>query len=441
MNKNNHQSLWRWICVRILLLAIGSVIVIAICMWVRFALVNLWILHHMPIAVRNELTLLLDNPATNPARFHQIVDQWWGIEYSVPSIASADWIMMGVLVAVTIPLILILGLRSARPLSAQFSRLASAAGAVSRGQFSTRADPVKGAPTELVQFTEDFNTMARKLARYDRELRASHVAMAHELRSPLTAAIGRLQGVLDGVFEPDPRQLEMVMKQLIHLSRLIEELHLLSLADAGQLSLDKCEIDIAELLRERVIWLTPQSEAVDMIISVDVEVDCRYVGDPFRLGQVFTILMENALRYASERLPETGQMDDSFLFIPSGIAVAVQDHRTGPVKHRPGCRTGRPQSGARYHRNTRETVVSMVREYTGTSLRPFAIWLRPSVQFHHGYRRHRVSSAVEDGTCEGCAPVERIHDRRDCPTGRVSILKRLQLGVQPHRRLFPQAVS
>lgn len=325
MNKNNHQSLWRWICVRILLLAIGSVIVIAICMWVRFALVNLWILHHMPIAVRNELTLLLDNPATNPARFHQIVDQWWGIEYSVPSIASADWIMVGVLVAVTIPLILILGLRSARPLSTQFSRLASAAGAVSRGQFSTRADPVKGAPTELVQFTEDFNTMARKLARYDRELRASHVAMAHELRSPLTAAIGRLQGVLDGVFEPDPRQLEMVMKQLIHMSRLMEELHLLSLADAGQLSLDKCEIDIAELLRERVIWLTPQSEAVDMIISVDVEVGCRYVGDPFRLGQVFTILMENALRYASEG----GILAIKVNRLPGGLQILFRDKGKG----------------------------------------------------------------------------------------------------------------
>lgn len=146
-------------------------------------------------------------------------------------------------------------------------------------------------------------------------------------------------------------------------------------------------------------------------------------------------------RRSTLRLPETGQMDDSFLFIPSGIAVAVQEHHTGPVKHRPGCRTGRPQGGARYHRNTRETVVSMVREYAGTSLPPFAIWLRPSVQFHHGYRRHRLSSAVEDGTCEGCTPVERIHDRRDCPTGRVSILKRLQLGAQPHRRLFLQPVS
>ncbi|MFH4113758.1 histidine kinase dimerization/phospho-acceptor domain-containing protein, partial [Acinetobacter baumannii] len=73
--------------------------------------------------------------------------------------------------------------------------------------------------------------------------------MAHELRSPLTAAIGRLQGMMDGVFTPEPRQLAMVMKQLQLLSRLTDELHLLSLADAGQLTLNKTQTDLTVLLR------------------------------------------------------------------------------------------------------------------------------------------------------------------------------------------------
>jgi signal transduction histidine kinase len=80
----------------------------------------------------------------------------------------------------------------------------------------------------MIRFAADFNKMTGQLARYDKELRASHVAMAHELRSPLTAAIGRLQGMLDGVFDTQPQQLEMVMKQLQHLNRLTDELHLLS---------------------------------------------------------------------------------------------------------------------------------------------------------------------------------------------------------------------
>jgi len=300
MKHEHHQSLWRWICIRVLTLAIGSVVLIALCMWLRFVVQNLWILHHMPQALREEFAQLRQQPSLNMARFHQIIDERWGPGFSDPSIASSDWITVGVLVVIVIPFIVILGLRAARPLSAQVTQLATAAGAVARGEFSTRAEQVQKAPSELIQLTENFNAMTGQLERYDRELRASHVAMAHELRSPLTAAIGRLQGMIDGVFKPEPEQLNMVMKQLQHLNRLTDELHLLSLADAGQLSLSKSAIDLTELLQERAIWLKPQTELTGMKIDITTLRPCPYVGDPFRLAQVFTILMENALRYAAE---------------------------------------------------------------------------------------------------------------------------------------------
>ena len=97
MMKTRHSSLWRWICGRILALAIGSVMVIATCMWLRFAVQNYWIMHKMPPALREEFIALSRNPEANPARFHQIVDTWWGLSYSTPSIASADWVTVAVL--------------------------------------------------------------------------------------------------------------------------------------------------------------------------------------------------------------------------------------------------------------------------------------------------------------------------------------------------------
>lgn len=237
MIKNRHASLWRWICARILALAIGSVIVIATCMWLRYAVQNYWIMGRMPPAVRQEFLTLSQNPQANPARFHSIVDTWWGLSYSTPSIASADWVTVALLVLVMIPFIVVMGLKHARPLALQFSRLRDAAKDVAEGQFGRQAELIKDAPAEMVSFATDFNSMTGQLARYEKELRASHVAMAHELRSPLTAAIGRLQGMLDGVFDASPAQLGMVMKQLQHLNRLTDELHLLSLADAGNLVL------------------------------------------------------------------------------------------------------------------------------------------------------------------------------------------------------------
>lgn len=192
MKNNTHTSLWRWICIRVLFLAIGSVILIAACMWLRFAVQAFWVYYRMPPALLSEFTQLRHHPASDPARFHQIVDQWWGINFSDPSLASSDWLTVLLLVVVTIPFMVMMALRFARPLSAQFSQLATAARAVSKGEFGRTAAVVKEAPQELVRFTEDFNQMTQQLARYDRELRTSHVAMAHELRSPLTAAMGRL---------------------------------------------------------------------------------------------------------------------------------------------------------------------------------------------------------------------------------------------------------
>jgi signal transduction histidine kinase len=184
-------------------------------------------------AVRQEFLTLSQNPQANPARFHSIVDTWWGLSYSTPSIASADWVTVALLVLVMIPFIVVMGLKHARPLALQFSRLRDAAKDVADGQFGRQAELIKDAPAEMVSFATDFNSMTGQLARYEKELRASHVAMAHELRSPLTAAIGRLQGMLDGVFDASPAQLGMVMKQLQHLNRLTDELHLLSLGRRG----------------------------------------------------------------------------------------------------------------------------------------------------------------------------------------------------------------
>lgn len=325
MKNNTHTSLWRWICVRVLFLAIGSVILIAFCMWLRFAVQAFWVYYRMPPALLEEFSQLRQHPASDPARFHQIVDQWWGINFSDPSLASSDWLTVGVLVAVMIPMMVLMALRFARPLSAQFSQLATAARAVSEGEFGRSASLVKAAPQELVRFTEDFNQMTQQLARYERELRASHVAMAHELRSPLTAAIGRLQGILDGVFQPEPQQLAMIMKQLTQLSRLTDELHLLSLADAGQLTLNRDRINLSELLAERIGWLIPQAREAGVVISVAPAQDLYLTADPFRLGQVVTIICENALRYAAEG----GRLDITASQSGQATALTFRDYGQG----------------------------------------------------------------------------------------------------------------
>lgn len=387
MTKTRYSSLWRWICARILALAIGSVIVIATCMWLRYAVQNYWIMSRMPASVRQEFLALSQNPQADPARFHQIVDTWWGLSYSTPSIASADWVTVALLVLVMIPFIVVMGLRYARPLALQFSRLRDAAKDVAEGQFGRQAELIRNAPAEMVSFASDFNTMTGKLARYEKELRTSHVAMAHELRSPLTAAIGRLQGMLDGVFDASPEQLAMVMKQLQHLNRLTDELHLLSLSDAGNLVLENEPFRLDELLKERVTWIMPQADAHRFTIRLHHSQACPFKGDTFRMGQVFTILMENALRYGRGLIiSKVNPVPGEPLFMSIFVTIPRRKRcRISGIRYARKCRTlpRRCQKAFRAPPSTTSLMTRSVRFLalylraipcgrSGTKLRPFA---------------------------------------------------------------------
>ncbi|EMH7334745.1 HAMP domain-containing histidine kinase [Serratia marcescens] len=319
------SSLSRWILLRVLSLAIGCVIIIASCMWGAYRLVYLWKLHSMPESSREEMQKLLADPDINITRYHQLVDAWYGVNFSNPSATSIDLMLLCSLVLVAIPTIVILGLYAARPLSRQFTRIAKIARKVSEGEFSHRVGLERRAPVELINLTNDFNTMTERLSQYERELKASHVAMAHELRSPLTAATGRMQGMIDGIFPCETKQLNLVMSQLHHLNRLIDDLYLLSMAQAGQLLLDKSPVNIVELLRERILWLRPQAELQGFTFTLESHTSPSLLVDPYRMGQVFIILMDNALRYAKEgRHQEISLCDE-----PGFLAVRFRDYGPG----------------------------------------------------------------------------------------------------------------
>ena len=322
-NKVNKEqnTLWNWICKRLISLAVGSILLIAFFMWLRFYVETKWHEFHMPEAVRSEFSLLTKHPETNINRYHEIIDTWYGLSYSDPSMGVMDWVILGVLVLIFIPVIFLLTLRTARPISRHISRLARGARAVADGNFGFKIRVPENLPFELRSLSENFNGMSIQLERYEKELKKSHVSMAHELRSPLTAAIGRLQGMIDGVFEPNELQLKMVMQQLTELNRLVEDLHLLKLADAGQLNLGIVQVNPVDIVKEKISWSTPSATKAGVEITHHPVPLPLCPADPYRIGQVFLILIDNALRYAAEG----GVLDISYESTADTVTVVLSD--------------------------------------------------------------------------------------------------------------------
>ncbi|MCU1739310.1 MULTISPECIES: cell wall metabolism sensor histidine kinase WalK [unclassified Pseudomonas] len=298
ISKTRQKPLWRWVGMRMSLLAIGAVVAIAIGMWLHFMISDWATLHRMPLDVRLEFENLRAHPHLNEARLWELSAQYYNVEDILPGIANKDWFLLASLVVGAIPIIIVCGFMFSRPLSSQFSAVAKAARQVAQGDFITRLPPSGKAPQELQRLVSDFNSMTTQLERYEREVRESSAVIAHELRTPLNAAMGRVQGMIDEVFPHDINQLEMVKRQLGQLNKLVDDLHLLSLARAGQLALDKTEFPLHKLVFERLAWFSTSLKNASIAHVVEVPTHLNIQADRDRMGQVVNILIDNFLRYA-----------------------------------------------------------------------------------------------------------------------------------------------
>lgn len=293
------RSLWRWVAVRMSMLAVGVVLLIALLMWLRFAMETYAIERRIPPETQAKIAQLSKSPEENDQALWGYLRQYYKVQDLVPGFVGTDWLIFYGLVLASIPLIVVLGFVASRPLSRQFSIVAATARRVTGGDFSARAELVPGAPLELNRLAEDFNAMCEKLSRYEREVLESSAILAHELRTPLNAAMGRVQGILDGVFAPEATQLTLIHRQLTQLNRLISDLHFLSMARAGELRLVQEPFDITQLMAERVTWSSLALEEAGMMATLDAAPSIMWHGDRDRIGQVISVLIENALRYAA----------------------------------------------------------------------------------------------------------------------------------------------
>lgn len=172
-----------------------------------------------------------------------------------------------------------------------------AASSLAEGDLSARV-PVQGSP-EFRHLARSFNKMAQSLETSDRQRRELLADVAHELRTPLTVIQGNLEGLRDGVYPAGPEQIDLLLDETQKLSRLVEDLRLLTLADAGQLPLDLQKLDVQQLLADLRDAFAPQAAEAGVTLQVEALPQTLHPlhADPQRLGQVLGNLMTNALRH------------------------------------------------------------------------------------------------------------------------------------------------
>jgi signal transduction histidine kinase len=221
------------------------------------------------------------------------------------------------------------GTLATRRFTVPLSETMRAADALAEGDLSARV-PVEGSG-EFRRFVHSFNRMAGALETADRQRRELLADVAHELRTPLTVIQGNLEGLRDGVYEASPEHLDLVLDEMHKLSRLVDDLRLLTLAEGGQLQLDLQALDVPQLLADVRDAFAYQAGEDGIALALDVAESLPpLVADPQRLGQVLGNLMANALRHTPSggdvTLGAALESDDT---VPGELRLWVEDTGEG----------------------------------------------------------------------------------------------------------------
>lgn len=132
-----------------------------------------------------------------------------------------DWVWIGTATTISLIFAVFLTIKLSSRILTPLNAVASSLKKISQGQLDARAYCASSRLGEINHLVMDFNEMAEKLQTLDMQRKSWNAAIAHELRTPVTILRGRLQGLVDGVFEPDPVLFNNLLRQTEGLTRLI----------------------------------------------------------------------------------------------------------------------------------------------------------------------------------------------------------------------------
>lgn len=224
--------------------------------------------------------------------------------------------------------VLIFGAMDLRRMSMPLDDMLDASNKVAEGDYSARVD--ERGPHEVRSLAQAFNSMATRLQVNDEQRRAMLADVSHELRTPLTVIQGNIEAILDGVYPADETRLKSVLEETHILSRLVDDLRTLSLAESGSLLLKREATELTTLIRETVSAFQSQADAgevkMELLLSdkpLSLEID------PERIRQVLTNLISNALRYSPRGSSVRVNLAQSDASAERRVMISVEDSGPG----------------------------------------------------------------------------------------------------------------
>ncbi|WP_440053914.1 ATP-binding protein [Pseudoalteromonas sp. T1lg65] len=164
---------------------------------------------------------------------------------------------------------------------------------------------------ELGLLARDMNRLADTLAQNQTARQQWIADISHELRTPIAVIRAELEGMIDGVINSDPEQLQSLHEEIQRLTRLVDDLHQLSLSDRGSLSYNMAKHNLHDILSRTFAKCSHQLELSHFQVHLQCDTGLTIDCDEQRLGQLFDNLLQNTIRYTDSSQAQPGTIDVS----------------------------------------------------------------------------------------------------------------------------------
>jgi len=216
----------------------------------------------------------------------------------------------------------------ARWISRPVQQLASGTQALARGDYQVRVQ-VSG-NDEFAQLAHDFNALGDALLSGRRSREQWIADTSHELRTPLAVLRAEIEALQDGVRKPSPETLASLSQEVAKLSRLVEDLQVLSRSDLGVLEFRMAPLDLSRLVQEELEGCRDMLAAAGLDLQLALAPQAPLRGDATRMVQLLDNLKQNTLRYTDMpgRLRVSTRMEEGRLLLEwedSAPGVPEQD--------------------------------------------------------------------------------------------------------------------
>jgi len=187
--------------------------------------------------------------------------------------------------------------------------------------------PITSPDDELGRLAETFNQLLQGVDSAVRQLRQFVTDASHELRTPLAVLHGETELILSKprTAEEYRKTLAAIDDELKKLTRIVEGLFTLSMADAGQLRLESEPVYINEILEETCALVAPRARAKNIAVARDLGQEVAYIGDEAFLHELFLIFLDNAIKFS----PSDSQVRVSLEQNESCIQICFEDQGVG----------------------------------------------------------------------------------------------------------------